>query len=102
MFVGLAFGLEGFLMVLHKKHVPLDMITHELLGYTMLACALGVLLELKAPGNFLVSVFRGFAVQMQGVWLISVRSPPARLCCRACASLSGCSQRMPPCCACSG
>lgn len=61
-------------MVLHKKHLPLDMILHELLGYTMLAGALGVILELRCPGNFLISVFRSFAVVMQGIWLIAVRN----------------------------
>lgn len=71
-FLSLAFGIEGFLMVLHKKHTPLDMITHELLGYTMLAGSFGVLLELRARGEFLISVFRSFAVMVQGVWLIAV------------------------------
>ena len=36
-FLSMAFGLEGFLMLLHKKHEPVDLIAHELLGYTMVA-----------------------------------------------------------------
>ena len=79
----MAFGIEGFLMTMHKKHLAMDAVTHALLGYTMLAGALGVILELRAPHNFLVSVFRAFAVMLQGVWLMAVRLPS----CLACVSI---------------
>ena len=79
----MAFGIEGFLMTMHKKHLAMDAVTHALLGYTMLAGALGVILELRAPHNFLVSVFRAFAVMLQGVWLMAVRLPS----CLACAPI---------------
>ena len=36
-FLSMAFGLQGFLMLLHKKHEAVDLIAHELLGYTMVA-----------------------------------------------------------------
>ena len=36
-FLSMSFGLQGFLMLLHKKHEAVDLIAHELLGYTMMA-----------------------------------------------------------------
>ena len=59
-------------MLVHKKHLPLDAVLHNTLALTMLAVALGVFAELRAPGNFLVSAFRSFSLTMHGLWMIVV------------------------------
>ena len=71
-FLALAYGIEAFLMLVHKKHLVLDAMVHGLLGYTMTATATAILLELKKPESFLLSLFRCFSLCMQGVWMIMV------------------------------
>jgi hypothetical protein len=68
-FLSLAFGIEGFLMFLHKKHEELDALVHWLLGCSMVICSLFVALELRSPNNLLVSAGRAVATMQQGIWL---------------------------------
>lgn len=68
MFLSLAFVCESLLMGLHKKHLPLDVIVHELLVWAMVANALAVLLEAIYPRNFLVSCARIGTTLLQCGW----------------------------------
>lgn len=61
-------------MLVHKKHLVLDAMVHRLLGYSMMATATAVLLELNRPKSFLLSTFRCFSLCMQGIWMITVYS----------------------------
>ena len=71
-FLGSAFLTEGMLMLVHKKHLPLDASLHNCLALCMLATAVGVFAELRAPDNFLISSFRSFWLSMHGIWMILV------------------------------
>ena len=68
-FLGLAFFIEGALLLLHKKHHPLDAVLHWLLGMTMLSSAAFVFLEIKAPHNLLLSSAKASSVMLTGAWL---------------------------------
>ena len=68
-FLGLAFSIEGAVMVMHTKHHPLDAVVHWLLGMTMLTTAAFVFLEIKAPQTLLVSVGRSGSLMLTGAWL---------------------------------
>ncbi|DBA71083.1 TPA: hypothetical protein ACH3X2_011504 [Trebouxia sp. C0005] len=68
-FLGLAFSIEGAVMVMHTKQHPLDAVVHWLLGMTMLTTAAFVFLEIKAPHNLLVSVGRSGSLMLTGAWL---------------------------------
>lgn len=68
-FLGLAFSIEGAVMVMHTKHHPLDAVVHWLLGMTMLTTAAFVFLEIKAPHSLLVSVARSGSLMLTGAWL---------------------------------
>ena len=81
-FLALAFGVEGFLMLIHKKHLVLDAMLHGLLGATMMVGAGSIILELRHPHNFLLSALRSFTLCMQGIWMITVQTCTA-LCSRA-------------------
>jgi len=71
-FLAMAFGIQGFLMLVHKKHRALDAEAHLLLGYSMAATAVAIVLELRSPHSFLLSAFRALSLCMQGVWLIAM------------------------------
>lgn len=58
-----------------QKHEALDQTVHSLLGFTMLACCIAVLVGLRAPHNWLANMLRSLTTSMQGVWLIQVRLP---------------------------
>ena len=68
-FLGLSFFIEGALMLLHKKHLPLDAVVHWLLGMAMLSSAAFVFLEIKAPHNLLLSTAKAGSVVLTGAWL---------------------------------
>ena len=74
-FLGAAFLNEGALMLVHKKHLPLDGVLHQILALCMLATAVGVFAELRDPPSFLVSAFRSFSLTMHGLWMILVTLP---------------------------
>lgn len=59
-------------MLIHKKHLALDAMVHGILGGVMVAGAAAIMMELRRPDNFLISVFRAFALCMQGIWMITV------------------------------
>ncbi len=71
-FLALSFGVEGFLMLIHKKHLALDAMVHLILGGTMLSGAIAIVLELGRPASFHLSTLRAFCLVMQGVWMIAV------------------------------
>ena len=71
-FLSLAFGVEAFLMSVHKKHDALDQSVHGLLALTMWACAGCVLLEMARPRSVLASAARSLSCMMQGMWMIQV------------------------------
>ena len=71
-FLGLAFCIEGSLMLAHQKHQPLDATAHRLLGMTMLATAAFVFLEIRFQHSLLVSAGRAGTVMLQGVWLCTM------------------------------
>ena len=72
-FLALAFFLEGFLMLMHKKHEAFDAVLHWLLGCTMWAAAAFVGLELhRGNTSFLASVGRAFSCLLQGFWFMQV------------------------------
>jgi len=68
-FVALAFLNETILMLLHKKHTPLDIAVHLMLGYTMLSSFIFTILEIARPRSFLISCGRVFSLFLQGTWL---------------------------------
>ena len=68
-FLGLAFSIEGAVMVLHTKHHPLDAMVHWLLGMSMLGTAAFVFLEIKASHSLLISVARSGSLMLTGAWL---------------------------------
>lgn len=70
--MGVAFGVEGFLMMSHEKHIPLDKTVHQLLGYTMCMCAASVALELRWPTSLLPALARGYTTLLQGAWLMFI------------------------------
>lgn len=72
-FLALSFGVEGFLMLIHKKHLALDAMVHMILGGTMMTGAAAIVLELGRPTSFHLSALRAFCLVMQGVWMIAVR-----------------------------
>ena len=74
-FLGAAFLNEGALMLVHKKHLPLDGVLHQILALCMLATAVGVFAELRDPPSFLISTFRSFSLTMHGLWMILVTLP---------------------------
>ena len=74
-FLGAAFLNEGALMLVHKKHLPLDGVLHQILALCMLATAVGVFAELRDPPSFFVSAFRSFSLTMHGLWMILVTLP---------------------------
>lgn len=71
-FLSLAFGIEAFLMSMHKKHEALDETVHWLLALTMWACAVSILLEMVWKHSVLPSAARSLSCIMQGMWLIQV------------------------------
>lgn len=71
-FLFLAFGVEAFLMSVHKKHDALDQSVHSLLALTMWACAGSILLEMAQPRSVLASAARSLSCVMQGMWMIQV------------------------------
>ena len=71
-FLGLAFFLEGFLMLMHKKHEAFDAGVHWLLGTTMWAAAAFVWLQLRYPRSLWLGLGRAASCLMQGIWLWQV------------------------------
>lgn len=68
-FLGLAFSIEGAIMLMHKKHHPLDAVTHWLLGMSMLSSAAFVFLEAKSRHNFPLSTAKAGSLMLTGCWL---------------------------------
>jgi len=68
-FLGLAFFNEGLIMLLHKKHDPLDVLLHQTLGYVMLATALSIWAEVVWPQSFTATLCRVGTVMGQGLVL---------------------------------
>lgn len=73
-FLAFAFGVEGFVITLHKKSEAFDAMVHGLLAATMWAAALFVGLEIRYPKSLLVSAGRSLSVLLQGMWLVQVRT----------------------------
>lgn len=103
-FLALAFGLEGFVITLHKKSEAFDAMVHGLLAATMWAAALFVGLEIRYPKSLLVSGGRSLAVLLQGMWLVQVISlwsdHAPRLHVLVFPGPSFSAYRFPPCCLC--
>lgn len=68
-FLGLAFSIEGTVMLMHTKHHPLDAVTHWLLGMTTLSTAAFVLFEIKARCHLLLSTAKTGSLMLTGCWL---------------------------------
>ena len=87
-FLGMAFFVEGFLMIMHKKHEPFDALVHFLLGTLQWACAAFIFLQLWAPHSLWLSLGRAVFSLMQGMWLWQVRARDAgTLACCVCCGL---------------
>lgn len=67
-FLSLAFICESVLMALHKKHMPLDTMVHQLLFWSMFSNGAAVMLEAIFPRNFLVSCARVGTTFLQCGW----------------------------------
>ncbi|KAK9818320.1 hypothetical protein WJX72_010559 [[Myrmecia] bisecta] len=70
-FLGLAFGLESMLMLLHKKHAAVDAMVHWLLGLTMGATSTAVFLD-ACFSHPLVPSLKTTALTVQGAWLCCI------------------------------
>lgn len=86
-FLSLAFAIEGFLMLSHRKHEALDQVVHALLAATMLACSAFAAAELAAPHSLLLTAGRALACLLQGMWLIQARPTTLMQCVSSMASL---------------
>lgn len=71
-FLGLAFSTEAFLMLTHTKHEPLDQMVHLFLAYTMVLCAVFLLLEVRFRRSLLISSGKALAMIFQGSWMVQL------------------------------
>jgi hypothetical protein len=71
-FLSLAFLCEGLLMGLHKKHDPIDLYVHNVLTWTMLACAAATAAEACFRDNPLLTMGRIAGTFVQGAWFLAL------------------------------
>ena len=67
-FLGLAFVVEGLLLVFHLKGNAFEIQVHLLLVLVIAACAIIVFLEAAIPTSAMLSFARCFSVALQGTW----------------------------------
>ena len=67
-FLGLAFVVEGLLLVFHLKGNAIEVQVHLLLVLLIAACAIVVFLEAAIPSSVMLSFARCFFVALQGTW----------------------------------
>jgi len=66
--LSLGIFIEGFLFLFHKKHWPVDVTIHALLGYVIVAECTFTALEAFQPHNFIFTFGRIATHLFQGTW----------------------------------
>lgn len=69
-FIGLAFLVQGILLVFHLKGPSVEIILHLILVLIIFSTVIAIIAEGCAPRSLLIGSIRPYAVLLQGVWWI--------------------------------